>query len=43
MIEFFRKIPLFENLSENELEKIQRIARTETAAQKTVLFKEGDP
>jgi len=43
MIEFLKKIPLFENLSENELEKIERIAKTETAAQKTVLFKEGDP
>ena len=43
MLEFLQKIPLFENLSENELEKIQRIAGTETAAQKTVLFKEGDP
>jgi CRP-like cAMP-binding protein len=43
MIEFIRKVNLFESLSENELEKIQRIARTEKAAQKTVLFKEGDP
>jgi CRP/FNR family cyclic AMP-dependent transcriptional regulator len=43
MIEFLQKIFLFENLSENELEKIHRIARTETAAQKTVIFKDGDP
>lgn len=43
MIAFLQKISLFENLSENELEKIQRIAKTETAAQKTAFFKEGDP
>ena len=43
MIEYLRKVNLFENLSAEELGKIHRIARTEAVAKKTVLFKEGDP
>jgi CRP-like cAMP-binding protein len=43
MIEHLKKVHLFENLSLNELEKIERIARTETHARDAVLFSEGDP
>src|SRR5512140_2066610 len=43
MITFVKKVNLFENLSDQELERIKRIARTETVSQKTVLFKEGEP
>ncbi len=43
MIEIFQHVPLFENLSVADLEKIAKISRHESAEQKTVLFKEGDP
>ena len=43
MLEHLKKVHLFENLSLNELEKIERIARTETHARDAVLFSEGDP
>jgi CRP-like cAMP-binding protein len=43
MIEHLKKVHLFENLSLKELEKIERIARTETHAKDAVLFSEGDP
>ncbi len=43
MIEFLQKVPLFENLSMNELDKIQKIAKSETHAKDTVMFFEGDP
>jgi CRP/FNR family cyclic AMP-dependent transcriptional regulator len=43
MIEFLRKVPLFENLSLSELNKIEKIAKTEVQAKDTVMFSEGDP
>jgi CRP-like cAMP-binding protein len=43
MIEFLKKVPLFENLSVAELEKIRKIVLRETHAKDTVLFFEGDP
>ncbi len=43
MIDFLQKVSFFEDLSMAEMEKIRKIARTETAEKKTVLFKEGDP
>lgn len=43
MIELFQNVPLFEDLSVADLEKIGKIARNESVKQKTVLFKEGDP
>ena len=43
MIDFLKKVHLFENLSVNELEKIQKIVRRETHAKDTVMFFEGDP
>ncbi len=43
MIELLQRVSFFENLSMAEMDKIRKIARIETAAQKTVLFKEGEP
>lgn len=43
MIELFQNVPLFEDLSVADLEKIAKIARPESEKQATVLFKEGDP
>ncbi len=43
MIELMKKINLFENLTEAELGKIQKICRPETFAKNAVIFKEGDP
>jgi len=43
MIELLKKINLFENLSEPELEKILRICMKQTFAKGAVIFKEGDP
>ena len=43
MIEFLQKVPLFENLSVPEMEKIQKVVRRETHAKDTVMFFEGDP
>ena len=43
MLEFLKKVSLFENLSTSELEKIQKIASIESYPLKTVLFKEGEP
>lgn len=43
MIELLQKVSFFENLSMADMEKIRKIARIETAEQKAVLFKEGDP
>jgi CRP/FNR family transcriptional regulator, cyclic AMP receptor protein len=43
MLEFLKKVNLFETLSVNELEKIEKISRIEAFAKDTVIFKEGDP
>lgn len=43
MLELLKKIPLFENLSEYELEEIDRICIREAHAKDTILFFEGDP
>jgi CRP/FNR family transcriptional regulator, cyclic AMP receptor protein len=43
MIDLLKNIHLFENLSERELEKIQKIVRREAHAKDTVMFFEGDP
>ncbi len=42
MIELLRKINLFENLSEPELEKILKICVKQTFSKDSVIFKEGD-
>ncbi len=42
MIELLKKISLFENLSEPELEKILRICVKQTFPKDSVIFKEGD-
>jgi len=43
MLELLKKIPLFENLSEYELEEIDKICIRETHAKDTIMFFEGDP
>jgi CRP-like cAMP-binding protein len=43
MIEFLQKVPLFENLSVLEMEKIQKVVRREAHARDTIMFFEGDP
>jgi CRP-like cAMP-binding protein len=43
MLDFLKKVNLFENLSVNELEKIERISRMEAYAKGDVIFKEGAP
>jgi len=43
MLEFLKKVNLFENLSVNELEKIERISRMEAYSKGDVIFKEGTP
>jgi CRP-like cAMP-binding protein len=43
MLEFLKKVNLFESLSVSELEKIEKISRIEAFARDTVIFKEGDP
>ncbi len=43
MIELLKKINLFENLSEHELEKILKICVKQTFAKGAVIFKEGEP
>ena len=43
MLDFLKKVNLFENLSVNELEKIERISRMEAYAKGDVIFKEGTP
>jgi CRP-like cAMP-binding protein len=42
MIELLKKIHLFENLTERELEKIREICVRETHAKDAILFLEGD-
>jgi CRP/FNR family cyclic AMP-dependent transcriptional regulator len=43
MTDLLKKIPLFENLSEYELEEIQKICAKEVHAKDTIMFLEGDP
>jgi CRP/FNR family transcriptional regulator, cyclic AMP receptor protein len=43
MLELLKKIPLFEDLSEYELEEIDKICVRETHAKDTIIFFEGDP
>ncbi len=43
MIELLKRINLFENLSEQELEKILKICVKQTFAKDAVIFKEGEP
>jgi CRP/FNR family cyclic AMP-dependent transcriptional regulator len=43
MIDLLKKIHLFENLSEQELTKIEKICIRETHAKDTMMFLEGDP
>lgn len=43
MIDLLKKIHLFENLSEPELEKILKICVKHTYAKGSVIFKEGEP
>jgi CRP-like cAMP-binding protein len=43
MIELLKKIHLFDNLTRQELEKIQNICVVEKYAKDTILFFEGDP
>src|SRR3972149_7296297 len=43
MLDFLKKVNLFENLSATELEKIERISRMEAYAKGDVIFKEGMP
>ncbi len=43
MLEFLKKVNLFDTLSVNELEKIEKISRIEAFARDAVIFKEGDP
>jgi len=43
MLELLKKIPLFENLTEYELEEIDKICIRETHAKDTIMFFEGDP
>jgi CRP/FNR family cyclic AMP-dependent transcriptional regulator len=43
MLELLKKIPLFENLSEYELEEIDKICIREAHAKDTIIFFEGDP
>jgi len=43
MLEFLKKVSLFENLSTLELEKVQKISTMEAFARDAVIFREGDP
>ncbi len=43
MLELLKKINLFENLSEHELEKILKICKKQSFARDAVIFKEGEP
>jgi CRP/FNR family transcriptional regulator, cyclic AMP receptor protein len=43
MIELLKKIPLFESLTEDELEEIEKICFRETHTKDTIMFFEGDP
>jgi CRP-like cAMP-binding protein len=43
MLDFLKKVNLFESLSMSELEKIEKISRMEAFAKDAVIFKEGEP
>jgi CRP-like cAMP-binding protein len=43
MLEFLKKVHLFESLSAPELEKIEKISTMEAFAKDAVIFREGDP
>jgi CRP/FNR family cyclic AMP-dependent transcriptional regulator len=43
MINLLKKIPLFESLTDDELEEIDKICTRETHAKDTIMFFEGDP
>jgi CRP/FNR family transcriptional regulator, cyclic AMP receptor protein len=43
MLDFLKKVHLFESLSTPELEKIEKISAMEAFAKDAVIFKEGDP
>jgi CRP/FNR family cyclic AMP-dependent transcriptional regulator len=43
MLDFLKKVNLFEGLSLGELEKIEKISRMEAFAKEAVIFKEGEP
>ncbi len=43
MLDFLKKVNLFEGLSTSELEKIEKVSRIEAFAKDAVIFKEGEP
>ncbi len=43
MLDFLKKVNLFDSLSMLELEKIEKISRMEAFAKDAVIFKEGEP
>ena len=43
MLDFLKKVHLFESLSAPELEKIEKISTMEAFSKDTVIFREGDP
>lgn len=43
MIDFLKKVHVFESLSAPELEKIEKISTMEAFSRDTVIFREGDP
>ncbi len=43
MLDFLKKVNLFESLSTPELEKIEKISTMEAFAKDAVIFREGDP
>ena len=43
MLDFLKKVHLFESLSTPELEKIEKISTMEAFAKDAVIFREGDP
>ncbi len=43
MLDFLKKVKLFEGLSLSEMEKIEKISRMEAFAKEAVIFKEGEP
>ena len=43
MLDFLKKVHLFESLSASELERIEKISTMEAFSRDTVIFREGDP
>ena len=43
MLEFLKKVHLFENLTVSELEKIEKLSAMEAFARDAAIFREGDP